>query len=827
MACEDPSIESVHLSGLSTVRPQARFVWPTCLLIIAITLVAYIPAIRTTFIWDDDKYVTENKAVTQTDGLPRIWSQLRATPQYYPMVFTTFWLEYRLWQDNPLGYHLVNVLLHAANACLLWILLRKLRIPGALFAAAVFALHPVHVESVAWITERKNVLSGIFYFFALLTYLRFDDRLDSNPKSAWRAYAVSLLFFACALFSKTVTCSLPVAILLILWWRRREVRSIDLKRLIPMFAIGLVLSLITIYLEKKHVGAEGQDWHLSPIDRCLVAGRAIWFYLGKLLWPHPLIFIYPRWQIDAKEFVQYLYPTAAIAVLLILWRSRRRIGTGPICAAAFFIATLSPALGFIDVYPMRFSFVADHFQYLASIGPIVLISALLARWSTSRLAFAPATLVIVLLGYLTWHQGPLYQDKETLWRKTIAANPTAWIAHNNLGWTLEPQGKLEEAEHLYREALRLKPDVVEPNNNLANVLVKLGRTTEALPYYLEALKLNPNVAATYFNLGRALGLLNRDNEAVQNFNTALRINPDFFEARFNLGVALSKMGRVQSAIDQFRQVTKQEPDMADAHFNLADLLARTNELPAAIEHYELALRLKPDDKEAALRLELARKKLARGQTPLTELAASAKDSSDPKLIFEYAQRLEEPGRLDEALKQYKKVLRLKPNDVHARSSMAGIYAKQGQTDRAIMQYQEVLRLDPNFVDAGYNLATVLLQADRPKEALTLLQQVVRKTPDSAEAHNNLASALVANNQPVEAIEHLRQAIALKPGHLEARFNLASLLGGQGQTREAIEQFHELLKLNPKDQEARQALAVLENSIRPPNVTINGKSPTSR
>ena len=357
--------------------------------LIAAVLAAYGPALRGGFVWDDPRYVTENPVLTEPSGLYRIWFDVGATVQYYPLVFTSFWIESRLWGLQPLGYHLVNVLLHAANAVLVWRVLRRLSVPGAWLAAGIFALHPVHVESVAWITERKNVLSGLFYLTALLAYLRFapPDGEGSARGRPWRFYALAVGLFACALLSKTVTCSLPAAIALLLWWRRGRIGRSDALALLPLFAVGAALALTTIWLEKHNVGAQGQAWELSVVQRCLIAGRALWFYAGKLVWPLPLIFTYPKWQIDAGQWWQYLFPAGAVALPLGLWVLRRRIGKGPLVAALCFAGTLLPALGFVDVYPMRYSYVADHFQYLASIAPIALLVAvitMLARLLPSR-----------------------------------------------------------------------------------------------------------------------------------------------------------------------------------------------------------------------------------------------------------------------------------------------------------------------------------------------------------------------------------------------------------------------------------------------------------
>ena len=400
-------------------------------LLLALTVLVYLPSLRATYVWDDDEYLINNPTLREFRGLVRIWTEPRASPQYYPLVFSTFWVEYHLWGLWYPGYHAVNVLLHALNALLLWRLLRRIEVPGAWLAAAVFAVHPVHVESVAWITERKNVLSAAFYFAALLAYLRFAPLDESEPaaRGARRWYALALVLYVAALGSKTVTCSLPVALLLLYWWKRGSLEWRDVRPLVPFFAVGLYLGLQTAWLEKYHVGTIWLRWDISPLGPLPDRRAGIWFYAGKLAWPSPLIFIYPRWQIDTGAWWQYVYPLAALATLLALWMARHRIGRGPFASVAFFALTLFPALGFIDTAPMRYSFVADHFQYLASVGLITLFAALGAivarrlragrRWPRALVAGA----LFLVLGTLTVRQCVAYGSRWTLWTDTLAKDP--------------------------------------------------------------------------------------------------------------------------------------------------------------------------------------------------------------------------------------------------------------------------------------------------------------------------------------------------------------------------------------------------------------------
>ncbi|MGH7177051.1 MAG: tetratricopeptide repeat protein, partial [Tepidisphaeraceae bacterium] len=480
-------------------------------------------------------------------GLRAIWLLPRATPQYYPLVFTTFWFEYRLWRDLAAGYHAVNLLLHATSAVILWGLLRRLRVPGAWVAAAVFAVHPVNVESVAWITERKNVLSLVFSLLAahvfLFDFARIEDRIATGRTRAgidWSAYGWALVFFACALLSKTVACTLPAALLVVLWWKLGRITRRDVLCLLPMFIAGAAMGLFTAHLERTFVGADGPEWNLSLADRCLIAGRGVWFYAWKLLCPVNLVFIYPRWNIDSHELWQYAFPTSATALIVAAWLLRGRIGRGPLAALLLFGGTLVPALGFVNVFPMRYSFVADHFQYAATIAPIALIAA--GATLATRRANLPAAasqavgvIVVCVLGCVAFAQCRTYADVETLWKRTIARNPRAWMAYNNLGASYFNSGDKAQAAKLFNKSLEM-----------------YSRNDVAL-----------------HNLGLILWSENKEAEAVNHFRRAVEVEPRCGPAHYGLGLAHKRHGEIDQAMDEFRLAIKYSPTHIQSYSNLA------------------------------------------------------------------------------------------------------------------------------------------------------------------------------------------------------------------------------------------------------------------
>jgi tetratricopeptide (TPR) repeat protein len=517
------------------------------LLVLAV-LAAYVPAIRGGFVWDDDFYVTDNATLRSLEGLRRTWLETDANPQYYPVTFTTFWVEYQLWGLNPLGYHLVNVLLHAGSSVLLWRLLRGLGVPGAGLAAALFALHPVHVESVAWITERKNTLSGLLYLAAARAFLGFASR--DKPR---RIPLGALVLFACALLSKSVTATLPIALGLVIVWNRGRLGRRELGWVGLMLVAGAGMGLLTAHLERHHVGAVGEDWALGPLERCLLAGRIFWFYLGKLAWPATLSFVYTRWPIDTADAGAYVFPLAAVGLVGALGAARRWIGPGALVALVYFVITVSPALGFVSVFPMRYAWTADHFQYLASIGPLALgaaaVTRLGERWKlASRAAWRLAAGVLLLaLGLLTWRQAGTYRDEETLWRATLSRNPRAWMAEYNLARLLFRRGDLVESLELARRALQHKPQDDDTYNLLGNVLAAKGQVDDAIPMYRNAIRVNPRYAMAYHNLAIALEKKNLRQEAIATYRQALRVEPTLLPARNNLAVALYQAGAYPEA----------------------------------------------------------------------------------------------------------------------------------------------------------------------------------------------------------------------------------------------------------------------------------------
>jgi tetratricopeptide (TPR) repeat protein len=550
-------------------------IWGGVFIVLAV-FIAYLPALSGGFIWDDDAYVTQNPLLTAPDGLKRIWFSAQHQSQYFPLIFTTLRLEYNLWGLNPLDYHIVNVLLHSVNALLVWLVLRRLALPGAWLAAAIFALHPVQVETVAWITELKNTESTFFYLLALLAWMKFAGT------NAWRFYALTFLLYALALFGKTTACTLPAAMLLVLWLKREPVNWQRWIQLVPFLAAGLAMGLLSIWWE-KHLGNYQAKYGLSfsLLQRLLIATHAVWFYAGKLIWPVNLTFSYPLWDINPGDPWQYAGLLGCITVAMFLWRWRQALGRGPITAVIFFVAVLSPLLGFIPLFTFLYTFVADHYQYLACLGPIALFAGAAThfseKWRISPSArHALAFFLLLVLAILTWRQAGAYQNLESLWHDTLKKNPGSWMAHTNLGRLLTAQGNLAEAEIHYREALRLKPDNEDVHYNYGNMLARAGRLDEAVTQYRQALQLNPTDPEVYNNLGVIFYQEHRQDEAIACFHEALRYKPDYPDAHYNLGNALFMEHKFDEAVGEYREALRLEPDSVAIKNRLRALGVPTN-----------------------------------------------------------------------------------------------------------------------------------------------------------------------------------------------------------------------------------------------------------
>jgi tetratricopeptide (TPR) repeat protein len=511
--------------------------WPWGLVLIMAVILVYMPVWNAGYIWDDEVLVINNPVIAGPLGLKEIWTTSAA--DICPLTLTTFLLEYKLWGNTALAYHLANVFLHGACAILLWQLLRSLRIPGAWMGAALWALHPVQVESVAWITELKNTQSCLFYLLSIIFFIRHLKESSSR----WN-YALTLLFAAAAMASKSSTVILPVVLCLAAWWMEGRWQWRNVVKVIPVFLMSIAATAASLITQGSNLETStGPQWARSWPERLATAGDAIWFYLGKLIWPHPLITIYPRWQIDASHWLSYLPLVAVIAVTIVFWFYIQSWARPWFMAWIYFVTALLPILGLVNMSFLTYTFVADHFQYLASMGPLVLAGAGLAQLATMAnpvgrwVQAAGCTGILLVFSGLSWQRTWAYQDSDSLWSDTIEKNPGSATAHYNLGVDLAEKGRLDDAIVVYQRTLEISPNAIKAINNLGNILFEKGRIPEAIVQFQNAIKINPDDANVHNNLGVALAQTGQVSEAVTQFQEAVRLKPDYRDAQNNLARA--------------------------------------------------------------------------------------------------------------------------------------------------------------------------------------------------------------------------------------------------------------------------------------------------
>jgi tetratricopeptide (TPR) repeat protein len=519
-----------------------------------------------------------------------------------------------------------------------------------------------------------------------------------------------MLFFLGALLSKTVTASLPAVILLLIWWKKDSLRWRDSLPVIPMLLIGLGMALMTVWMELYHVGATGEEWVLTPLQRLIIAGRALWFYTQKIIWPSPLVFIYPKWNLGNFHPMLLLYPLSIFLIIGGLWLYRKKIGKGPLTAVLFFAGTLFPALGFFNVYPMRYSYVADHFQYLASIGMIVLLVTLLFHLTETiknyRRTVRTTTVIFILLALTAWGhlESYKYMDLKSLWTDTISKNPRCWMALNNMGNLEISRRNYAGARKYFKKVLAIKPDFAIAYNNNGTSWLKEGNITEAAENFKKALSLDNNHAEAHNNLGVCLMRQKNIDDAISHYRQAITIKPEYITAHHNLGNAYSQKGLYDQAIYHYREALRIKPDLAMSHFQLGTVLYHLDRTDLSMSHLQTAIRLQPDFGRSYYQLALA-------------------------------------------------------------------FLKKRDLPQAEKNFLKTLQLMPEFTEAMNNLGIIYIQQNKIDQAISYLKKAIKIHPDNALAHNNLGIALEKNGNLPDAKTHFIEALRISPGYSIAKTNL--------------------------------------------------------
>lgn len=556
--------------------------WPLLLpsvIIFVLTMLIYIPPLNAPPHWDDGGYLTENYHVRNLRGLYVFWFKPTNMWQYYPVVFTSYWIEYHLWGYALWAYRIVNVVFHVANAILLLIILRRLKVPAAFVIALIFACHPIHVETLVYIAERKNILSCFFFMLAMLAYWRYAD---GPTRGRWWAYAGAIISFILAIQSKTVVFVFPFVMALVLFYQRGKLKIRDLWPLVPFVIIAIPQALIVRHIEHTLVGASGPDFEFTIIEKILIAGRCLWFYIGKMLWPYPLIPIYGRWDINAFQTWQYLFPAAYLALFVTLVVLRKKIGHGPWILTAAFFVILGPALGFVVYYPMVYGFVSDHFVYLGSI-PAIMGLVLLFRWLAMKFAanlpalpqIATVITLIILCG-LTVVQGIIWRSGISIWYYNMMFKPDHPAVMMNLGHAFVEAKEYDTAEPLLLHSLKQPSSFrVVALTNLGLLCTRQGRYEEALDYFSQATQEHPVYALSlWMNVGTHAQMLKQYERAIQAYGMVAGIDPDFSEPYARTGVCWWFLGNRAMAEKSAKMALERDPNDSIAK-KLMAVLAET------------------------------------------------------------------------------------------------------------------------------------------------------------------------------------------------------------------------------------------------------------
>jgi len=663
---------------------QGRLSWFNCdwflgLILILAVILAYQPVWYAGYIWDDDHHLTANPVIVGPLGLKEIWTTQAAL--ICPLVLTTFWVEHALWGLAPLPYHLVNVFLHGACAVLLWRVLQRLQLPGAWLGAALWALHPVQVESVAYITELKNTQSCLFYLLTILFFLKGLRSKETNEQGGggW-CYALTLLCAALAITSKFSTLVLPLVLGLCAWWVEGRWHWRRLAGLAPIILMSVLAAAVTMWPRPSDLtiidNSTGvRTWQ----ERLITVGYTGFFYLGKLLWPHPLMFIYPRWKIDTTQWFSYLPLLMMTAVLLLLWFKRESRLRPYFFALAYFLVVLSPFLGLVDEDFWCYSFVEDHLQYLACMGPLALVGAGMAHLAhlviptRLKLQSTFGMAMLLILGTLSWQRSWVFENDEALWKDTLAKNPDCCLARTNLGVIFLDRGETDAAVAQFQKALRIDSNFATATLDMGCAFLRMGQVDQAIDQFNKTLEMNPNYPIAHDNLGEALIKKGQVDEAITQFQKALEISSNYAAASNDLATAFLQNGQVNKAIAQGQKTLEINPNYPSAHYNLGIALIKM-------------------------------------------------------------------GRMDEAKEQLQKALEINPQDGTAYYNLGTIYSQKGQMNEAILHYQKALEVQPDFADAHYNLGVAYLQEDAAEEAIAQFTDVLHLNPEDRDAKTNLAKA---------------------------------------------------------------------------------------
>jgi tetratricopeptide (TPR) repeat protein len=669
--------------------------WLKGLALVGIGLWVFSPAWSGGWVWDDTAEILRNGPIQSSwRAIAGMWTA-PAGADYFPLKETVQWFEWHLWGANPLGYHLVSISLHLVSGLLFWRLLVRLGVPFAWTAALFFAVHPIVVESVAWIAELKNTLSLPLLLASALAYASYDERRE-RPGAAWKEmYALSLLAFLASILAKSSGVMFPLVILIYAWFRHGRITRQAILGAVPFAAISGAVGAATIWFQ-EHRAISGV---MAPAggfgDRLAIAGHAIVFYFVKAVIPWPIEPVYPGWRVGSS-FLADAWPWLAIVIVAtVLWNRRAAWGRGPILALGWFVLNLVPILGFIRMSFARLSPVSDHLAYIALLGVVGGFAGALGSLTRAGPRAALSCTVALVLGAFAWESHLLsatYRDDRTFWTFASQQNPEAWAPHNNLGLIEIADGRLPEAADQFEAVLRSGELQAEVYNNLGTTFTRLGRYDDAAAQFEAALRLQPGYPVAEANLGNVLAQTRQYDQAIVHYRRSLELKPDIADVHFRLGMAYLLTEHPNEAAAEFTEACNLDPNVAEPRYRLATLLANSGRLPEAITRFQETVAIDPSRADAYAGLGLA---------------------------------LTLSQRAQEALEPLRRAVALKPRSAEATAYLGLALFRLGRLPEAIDAYHSAIGLSGDNPDIWFNLADALRSAGRVGEARLASEQAER------------------------------------------------------------------------------------------------------
>ena len=664
--------------------------WIKGLVLVGMGLWVFSPAWAGGWVWDDTAEILLNGPIRSSwHAIGGMWTAPTGA-DYFPLKETVQWIEWHLWGDAPVGYHLVSISLHLLSALLFWRLLRRMGVPFAWTAALFFAVHPMVVESVAWIAELKNTLSLPLLLASALAYVAFDECRE-RPDGAWKAeYALSLFFFVASILAKSSGVMFPFVVLIYGWVRHGRITKGAISSAAPFAAMSGAVGAATVWFQEHRAIAGVVAPAGGPVERLAIAGHALVFYLVKAILPWPIAPVYPGWKVGSS-FLADAWPWLAIlAIASVLWSCRARWGRGAILASGWFVLNLVPVLGFIRMSFARLSPVSDHFAYISLLGVVGGLAGglggLAQLWARKGARLALGSAVVLVLGVFAWESHELsanYRDDRTFWEFASRQNPKAWAPRNNLGLIDLAAGRLPDAAGQFEEVLRSGEKQAEVYNNLGVTYTRLGRYDEAAAQFVEALRLQPGYPVAEANLGNVLAQTRQYDQAIVHYRRSLELKPDVADVHTRLGMALLLTDSPNEAAAEFTDAIRLDPNAAEPRYRLATLLANTGQLSEAITWFQEAIAIDSARGEAYAGLGLA---------------------------------LTLSQRAQEALEPLQRAVVLQPQSAEARAYLGFAFFRLGRLSEAIDAYRSAIRISGENPDIWFNLADALRSAGRVDEA---------------------------------------------------------------------------------------------------------------